>query len=126
MYVRNKHELGKTGKQTDFLHPHGKIMVILYQDAPSPPPPNFQVLPAAQVGRSKTSGARDPGWENSRAVSQAFVGACHRRAASEGSLSLTVVGSLNTKRRWRVGEVRGENEQVDKVNGGGSGRFAIG
>ena len=67
---------------------------VFYRDAP----PNFQVLPAAQVKRSKTSGAgasgradiqgrKDSNWLESSW--EAVI-----RSASEGSLSLTVAFSL--------------------------------
>ena len=48
------------------------------------------------------------------------------RAVSEGSLSPTVVGNLETERRQRGGEVRGKRERVGKGDGGGSGCFVRG
>ena len=46
-----------------------------------------------------------------------------RRAASEGSLSLMVVGSLNSKQIRRGIGGRGEHDCAGKGGGGGSGRF---
>ena len=45
---------------------------------------------------------------------------------SEGSLSLTVVGSLDTNRICRGGKGRGENKHTGKVGGVGSGHFVRG
>ena len=59
-------------------------------------------------------------------ASQALVGARWMRAASEGSLSLTVAGSLDTERSQRGGEGRGYHERGGKGGGGGSGIFARG
>ena len=91
-----------------------------------PIPPNLQVLPSAQVRRSKTSGPGAPGQAESGSVSQALVGACRRRSASEGSLSIIVEGSLDTDRIRRGGKVRGDHEHAGKGSGVGSGHFTIG
>ena len=48
-----------------------------------------------------------------------------RQAASEGSLSLMVAGSLDTEQIWMGGEGRREHESTGKGGGGGSGRFDI-
>ena len=46
-----------------------------------------------------------------------------RRAASEGSLSMTVTSNLNAKQSRRGGEERGDHECVRKGGGRESGRF---
>ena len=46
-----------------------------------------------------------------------------RLAASKGSLSLTVVVSLDDKRTQRGGRGGGEHEHVDKGSGGGTENF---
>ena len=73
---------------------------------PAPPPTSKYYQRHSQ--RSDSSGARAPGWEESEAASQAFAGARRRWAVIEGSLLLTVVGNLGTKRIRRGGEGRGE------------------
>ena len=57
---------------------------------------------------------------------QELVGACQRRAFSEGSLLPTVMRNLETKRRRRGDEGSGERESAGKVDGGGSGHFTGG
>ena len=94
-----------------------------YSTGTPPAPLNFKVIPAAQVRQCETSGAGASSWAQSGADNQAFVGAHRRRAASEGSMSLTVAGSLDTERSRRGGEGRGDHECVRKGGGRGSGRF---
>ena len=60
------------------------------------------------------------------AAREPLVGSRQRRAASEGSLSLTVAGSLDNEQSRRGGKGRGEQERAEKGGGGGSGNFARG
>ena len=46
-----------------------------------------------------------------------------RRAASEGSLSLTVASNLEAERSQRGNKGKGEQERVGKGGGGGSGNI---
>ena len=89
--------------------------VVFYLDAPPRPKTNFQVLAAAQSDGAIPQTPRHPvGY--SGAFRQALVGDHHRQVESEGSLSPTLAGSLDTDRIQRVGEGRGEQES-------GQGRF---
>ena len=49
---------------------------VLYRDALPRPPPNFQLLTAAQVGQVNTSGARDSCQAETGETKRALVGAC--------------------------------------------------
>ena len=49
-----------------------------------------------------------------------------RWSASEVAMSLMSAGRLDTNRRRRGGEGRGEHDRTGKVGGGGSGTFARG
>ena len=65
------------------------------------------------------------GWlERFRGVQLGIGGSSRRRAASEGSLLLTVAGSLNAYRIRRGGKGRGEHESAGKGGGGGSGHYS--
>ena len=61
-----------------------------------------------------------------RQASQAFNGACWRRAVCEGSLPPTVAGNLENERSRRGGEVRGEQECAVKGRERMTGRFVRG
>ena len=96
---------------------------VFHKETPRPPPHYFPVLPAAQSGRY-TPGAKATGRVESRGGSQALVGACLRRAVSEGLLPPTgqappepsVTGGSkreedSTSAQDRVGEGRGVSAQ---------------
>ena len=100
---------------------------VFYRDS-TPHPPNFQVVPAAQVkqrdpsgagasGRAESQGRADRNWLES---SQEAV----MRWASEGSLSLMVERSLNVEQNQRGGGGGGDHENAGKGGGGGPRRFS--
>ena len=87
-----------------------------------PRPPNFQVQPAAQVGRSENLAPGRPVGKNQGRPTRHWLDPVRRQAASEGSLSLMVEGSYNADRSQGGGEGRVEHERLLKGGGGGSGR----
>ena len=97
---------------------------IFYKEAPPPPPPNFQVLPSTQVDQSKTSGAGAYGRADSQGRPARHLLEASREAvrwaASEGSLSLTVAGSLSNECIRRGSGGRGDHEREGKGSGVGS------
>ena len=91
---------------------------VFYWAAPNPPPSDFQVLISEQSG-SEISGVGDPSRAKSGAASQVLAGSLHRRAASEGSLTL-MGREAPAPRGDRVAAREGENTSSRKraVRGG--------
>ena len=94
---------------------------VFYWDTPLPP--NFQVLSDAQVKQSNPSGAGESSWEEIQwrpaRHELEYSWEAFRRASMEGSLLLTVAGSLNAERIWMGGIGGREHELAGKDNGGG-------
>ena len=95
---------------------------VFYQRLPSAPPTsNYYQRHRSGGARPQAPGC--PVGQSQGRPTRHWLDPVGRRAASEGSLSLTVASSLDTEQIRRGGEGRGEHEHAGKGGGGGSGQF---
>ena len=93
-----------------------------YSTGTPPPPPDFQVLPAAQSGRD-TSGDGEPGRAELGATRQALAGSRRIREVSEGSMTPTGQASPAPSGAGGAAREGDITSAHDQAGGGGLGRL---
>ena len=90
----------------------------------SPPPPTSKYYRQHRFGVARPQAPGRLVGQNQGRPTRHWFESVRRRATSEGSMLLTVTGSLNTERRQRGGKGRGEHDRTGQGGGGLFGTFA--